>query len=299
VSRRKEPMTELEKEELKRNRLAALARGRARQAQLREDEITLSSGSARLLEEIRSNGRGNDTTLSVRHTGTASDEISGTQSIAERIDRGNEESTGGTNGRTQTSNSIERTAHGYDQGSRSTQPTDINSSESANRNSNRPQELIRQRIARAQQRAKEKTQPTTGVHPGRIEQEQKPKFQIKVPFLEKIKEDKQSGKLFTIREADEALEDMTTMYVRGSQLLDECLEIIVKGHEEVAIWTLDEEDARMMARLHLERAKVDKGAAQAARALLALHDRFLLFMIIAPRVKITVSLIAERGLSFK
>jgi hypothetical protein len=90
------------------------------------------------------------------------------------------------------------------------------------------------------------------------------------------------------------------IYFRGSGLLDDILEIIVKDHEPVTIWQLDEDEAAMLTEMHLQRATYDKRAAESAHQLLALYDRLYMYLLAGPRAKLTYSHIKEHGgLSFK
>lgn len=120
-------------------------------------------------------------------------------------------------------------------------------------------------------------------------------FQLRNPF--KVNADVQ---LFSETEAEAEYERMFEIYFRGSGLLDDILEIIVKGHEEVQIWQLDDEDASMLARMHLQRARHDEGAARSARQLLALYDRLYFWLLVGPRAKMTYTHVREHGgLSFR
>lgn len=107
-------------------------------------------------------------------------------------------------------------------------------------------------------------------------------------------------KLFTKAEAEEAKERLILIYTQGSALLDNLLEIIVKDHEKVTIWELDESEAEMLATAHLENAKKDEGAARSARALLGLYDKLFTIMLLGPRVVKTGQHVkAHGGFSFK
>lgn len=93
---------------------------------------------------------------------------------------------------------------------------------------------------------------------------------------------------------------MVFIYTQGSGLLDNILEIVVRGHEKVQIWQLDESEAEMLASMHLEKAKKDIQAARSARLLLSIYDRLFTIMLIAPRAMRTAQHIKESGgLSFK
>ncbi len=126
-----------------------------------------------------------------------------------------------------------------------------------------------------------------------------PVFRWKLPFVGKMQA-QAKVKLFSQKEAEEELERLTEVYWRGSGLLDDCLEIIVKDHEEVQIWQLDQEEAATLAAMHLERAKTNEESARSARKLLEIYDRFYIYLLVGPRLKATYSHVkAHKGLSFK
>lgn len=124
-----------------------------------------------------------------------------------------------------------------------------------------------------------------------------PRFALKIPFLEKRQDDgkPEKVKLFSKEEVKADLEKLTEVYRRGSGLLDDILEIIVKDHEPVQIWQLDEEEAETLAGMHLEQARFDEGAARSARKLLSMYDRLYRYIIAGPRMKATVSHVKEHG----
>ena len=127
--------------------------------------------------------------------------------------------------------------------------------------------------------------------------ETKAKFVLKNPF-EKLGAG--PAKLFTKQEAEDETERMVEIYSRGSALLDDVLEIVVKDHEPVVIWQLSEEEATMLASLHLERATKDIAAARSARKLLEIYDRLYFWLLVMPRLKATGDHIQEhKGFSFK
>lgn len=142
--------------------------------------------------------------------------------------------------------------------------------------------------------------PDQGTTTGYRESEQpvkEPAFQLKNPF--KLG-DKESAKLFTKQEVEIETERMVDIYFHGSGILDDILEIVVKGHEEVQIWQLERSEAEMLAKMHLSRAQVDKASAASARQLLAMYDRLYIWMLMIPRGKATVTHIKDHGgLSFK
>lgn len=115
-------------------------------------------------------------------------------------------------------------------------------------------------------------------------------FKLKSPFGKK-----EPTPLFTVSEAELEYEKMFDIYFRGSGLLDDVLEICVKGHEPVQIWQLDEEEAETLAKMHLTRATRDKRAAASARQLLALYDRLYLWLLVGPRAKATYAHVRSHG----
>lgn len=124
-------------------------------------------------------------------------------------------------------------------------------------------------------------------------------FGLRLPGMSK-KNDPEKSRLFSNKEADAELEKMTYIYQQGASLIDDLLEVIVKDHEPVQIWALSDEEADMLAEMHLEKAKTDPGAARSARVLLALYDRIYRWMIALPRLKASGSHIKKHGgLSFK
>lgn len=121
------------------------------------------------------------------------------------------------------------------------------------------------------------------------------KFELRSPFKKG-----EPAKLFSKDEIEIEYEKMFDIYFRGSGLLDDVLEICVKGHEPVQIWQLDEDEAETLAKMHLSRATHDKRAAASARQLLALYDRLYLWLLVGPRAKATYTHVREHGgLSFK
>ena|SRR5579859_3612852 len=127
-----------------------------------------------------------------------------------------------------------------------------------------------------------------------------PQFTLKNPFAKLPGKDKEPIRLFSKTEAEQEAERMTEIYLRGSALLDDVLEIVVKDHEPVAIWQLDDSEAAMLATLHLERATKDVGAARSARKLLEIYDKIFFWLVVGPRIKATVDhTVAHKGFSFK
>jgi hypothetical protein len=125
------------------------------------------------------------------------------------------------------------------------------------------------------------------------------KFQLKNPFNFK-ETTKKPIKLFSKPEAELEHDKLVEIYFRGSSLLDDILEIIVKDHEPVQIWQLDESEAEMLAEMHLSRAQVNEDSARSARQMLALYDRLYMYILAAPRLVSTSKHVKEHGgFSFK
>lgn len=107
-------------------------------------------------------------------------------------------------------------------------------------------------------------------------------------------------RVLTEKEIPDALDKLVFLYIKGSEILDDILEIIVRGHEPVRIWALDPEEAEMLATMQLERAKKDKAAARVVRVLIRLYERLYILLLAGPRLKATGSHIKRSGgLSFK
>lgn len=139
----------------------------------------------------------------------------------------------------------------------------------------------------------------TGENSDVTESSSNAKFAIKNPLKFGAKEP-EKVKLFSEKEAKEELERLIYIYVKGSGLLDDLLEIVVKGHEPVQIWQLDEGEAEMLAQMHLDKAKKDQAAARSARALLSIYDRLFTIMMLGPRIMASGQHIKTHGgLSFK
>jgi len=102
-------------------------------------------------------------------------------------------------------------------------------------------------------------------------------------------------KLFTKLEADEKLEKLTYILVQGSSLIDDLVEIIVKGHEKVDIWKLSDDEANMIAMMMTEEAKKSKAMAKQVRTIIAVYDKMYMFMLLGPRVVQTGRHIKSHG----
>jgi hypothetical protein len=166
----------------------------------------------------------------------------------------------------------------------------------------RQRELARQRKQRQRdrERAEQREQePLSFPQKDTPPPDASPRFALKNPLSSK-QEEPEKIKLFSKQEAEDEAARLAFIYFRASGLLDDVLEIIVKGHEKVAIWQLEESEADMLASLHLEQAKRDKQAAKSARLLLAMYDRFFIFSLVTPRFVATSNhIIMHKGVSFK
>lgn len=121
-----------------------------------------------------------------------------------------------------------------------------------------------------------------------------------VTFKSFQKELAEPVKLLTIKEAEDAKERLVFLFVQGSSLLDDVLEIIVKDHEPTKIWELDEDEANMLAELQLEKAKKDKAAARTVRLLLRIYERLYWIMLVKPRlIASTQHVMKHKGFGFR
>lgn len=132
------------------------------------------------------------------------------------------------------------------------------------------------------------------------------RFQLnfKNPFVrrgeEKPVEPPAPVKLLTKEEAEGAQAKLVFLFIQLSSLGDDLLEIIVKDHEPVKIWELDEDEATALAEMQLERARKDKDAARVVRVLLRIYERLYFILLAMPRAKATVSHVkAHGGFSFR
>lgn len=207
-----------------------------------------------------------------------------------------------------------RTNGGYDSGIRPVDESSINPASGIDRDDNqigasqlapeeeeeRKKELHRQRQQRYIDRQKAKNEDNLSFFPSESRQKT-PDGKAHIQFKNPLKRDEaEPVKLFTQKEVDEKKDKLLYVYLHGSGLLDDILEIIVKGHEKVEIWQLDDAEAAMLADMHLDRAKTDQAAARSARTLIALYDRIYYFMLFGPRMIATGQHINRHGgLSFK
>jgi len=120
------------------------------------------------------------------------------------------------------------------------------------------------------------------------------KFQFKSPFKLSGKEP-EKVKLFTKTEAEESEDAIIKVLMAGTSILDDLLEIVVKDHEPVRIWEMDEDEATLFAQAHLKRAQKDQDAARVARKLIQIHDKLLTFQYLFSRSKATVTHVKEHG----
>jgi len=114
-------------------------------------------------------------------------------------------------------------------------------------------------------------------------------------FARPESEVKPPEKKLTNDEADSALEKMVYMYVQFADLLDEVLKAVVKDHEEVAIWHLDEDEATQLATFQISAGKKDPQAAKTVRAIVRVYDKLYLYMLGGPKVIATFNHIKEHG----
>lgn len=152
---------------------------------------------------------------------------------------------------------------------------------------------------------------TEGVHPGIRPPDRKSEYTSQGPYDSSGRREKEPidfnlkgvfsrkksepAKLFDEKEADAEYDKLYEIYFYGSGILDDILEISVKGHEPVQIWQLDPDEAETLTRMHLQRATYDRRAAASARQLIALYDRLYFWLLAGPRAKATYSHVKEHG----
>jgi hypothetical protein len=199
--------------------------------------------------------------------------------------RRDEGGSGAARGGTQRSTPFDRPLEGGDTGIRPPVRESVDPTQGVDAYRGRVEESVKPPVRPSRKKAEPVVEPLAKTAP---------RFQLKMPF------GKTSDRLFTQTEADDELARLTEIYFRGSGLLDDVLEIIVKDHEPVQIWQLGQDEAEQLAFMHLERAKRDKEAARSARKLLEIYDRLYLWMIVVPRVQATGRHIKEhKGLGFR
>lgn len=125
--------------------------------------------------------------------------------------------------------------------------------------------------------------------------EKAPPFSFNLRNALPHKKEQSPVKLFTKEEAEREYDKIYDVYIRGSGILDDILEIIVKDHEPVQIWQLDDSEAEILARMHLDRAQHDEQAARSARKLIEIYERLYIYVLLYPRMKQTGSHVKEHG----
>lgn len=254
----------------------------------KRDENEVRINNKELLEQIRAKGASNDGSKQLgsgtSESGAVLSEPTASSNPQPRTSIGDGHATSGTSVNGEDSYSDLRHAKRVRRGTE--EPTGTNGSP----------DRFREGVRQTQRQAKY-TDPSATAGNSGSQGPVNARFQLRNPFNVGEKE---PPKLFTKAEAELEIDRMTEIYFHGSGILDDILEIVVKDHEEVQIWQLEQTEAQMLAKMHLARAQVDKGAAISARKLLGLYDRLILWMLAVPRVKATVSHIGEHGgLSFK
>jgi DNA-binding TFAR19-related protein (PDSD5 family) len=180
-------------------------------------------------------------------------------------------------------------------------PAELPATLTAEQEADRQRELarIRQQNKRDRDRA-EANGSTNGTNGATPPTKPEPAFNLKGLLGRTADTAVEKVKLLTKQEAEDAEEKLIELYQRGSALLDDLLEIIVRDHEPVTIWALTDEEAKTLASMHLERAKIDIGAARSVRKLLEIYDRIYMYMLFGPKVIATGKHINEhKGLSFR
>ena len=228
------------------------------------DDTELKTSQKRLLEEIRKEKDVRDST-DESGTGVRIRYAQSSDNGDGPVTPGTVESNRSTTGREEGSGKINQSSQGHGERIRQADRQSINAIKSVDNDNRKSQEPIN--------------------------------FQLRNPF--KFKQTTEA-KLFTEKEAKQEHDRLIEIYYRGSSLLDDILEIIVKDHEPVQIWQLDEDEATILAELHLERATKSVESARSARQLLALYDRLYFWILCGPRIKATGTHIKlHGGLSFK
>jgi hypothetical protein len=301
------------------------------------DEIEVATPRhKKKLEEIRQNGRGNTSDSSENfsrgYSEASSERIQRAQGTDEGSARGiaareeGMDSSQGADGRSnqgiRSSNTATFTAiEGSYPSDRSAGTGQLISELTEEQEAERQRELARQRKQRQRDREKaEKSQDADAylssysdrdrymrdaedVTHGVTDGMNTSRFTLKNPLKNPLKiltEQPEKVKLFTNKEAEEEQERLSFIYSKGSGLLDDILEIVVAGHQEVQIWQLDDGESNMLATMHLEKAKKEQSAARSARTLLSIYDRLFTIMLLGPRCVRTRQYVKEQGgFSFK
>jgi hypothetical protein len=301
-----------------------------------DDAIILNTKQIALLEEIRKDTEHANIRRSEGHTGTTVNKVSGTFGYAKDTDRRSEGREGSTETGPQGNTTDERAVFGLDERGRPSIIKDINPSESASAIGNGYQETETTSITRDSNEDEERRKVLNRQRQERYRDKQKQaqngavtvsndvtqarnddtvRFSLKetlakIPLPGTVthndsnakddKKAKQETKLISAREAEEFLEPLTYIYLNGSGLLDDILQVIVKGHEEVTIWQLDEDEAEQLAKMHLSKAKVSREASASARKLIELYDKTYFIMLLGPRaIQSGKHIVSHGGLSFK
>jgi hypothetical protein len=299
------------------------------------EDIELSKNQKVLLDVIRKDTVNARTDTEVRggYPTPSVNEISGTYGESEVLDSRSEGSQGRARKREKRSTSTQRAMYRPDTRSGQIESTHVNPPQSNDRTNQETraeflevdnyspsnEEIVtplrnddneRQKILNAQRqeryRDRQKQAQTDGVTvTNDVTRSNDIAFKLKNlvtpnPNSNAVTKTKEPVKLITKTEIDDLTENLAFIYKNGSGLLDSILEIIVKGHEDVSIWQLDDDEAETLARMHLEKGRVSKEAAQSARKLLSLYDQLYFIMLLGPRAAQTGKHIIEKGgLSFK
>ncbi len=295
------------------------------------DETEIETRHKRHLEKIRQkeqayDSRGQDDR---RSSETSSGSLQTTQGSGEGSSRPNEGNDGILRPGAEGIQGSQGIAGGHGTGIRSADPKSLNSTEGYDRADNPPRtakltvdmteeeraEKERERNRQKQQRFRDKkreeaassegygygytgnadnvTPIVTAQHPNGA------KFALKSPFPVK-KGPSEPVKLLSKTEAEDARESLIDLFCKGSSLLDDVLEIVVKGHEPVKIWEMDEDEAALFVEAHLKRAQKEQDAARVARKLLQIYDKLFTFQYLWSRSKATFTHVKDHGgLSFR
>jgi len=170
--------------------------------------------------------------------------------------------------------------------------------EDAEAKAERERELTRQRVQRYRDRQREEASNQAQNHDSNVTGatpagNDRFSFNLKKGNAEPVK-------LLSKAEADDGREALIYVYLKGSSLIDDAIEIVTAGHEAVSIWAMSEDEATLFAEAHLKKAQKDKSAARSARLLLRIHDKLFLTQYVASRTIATSRHIkSSGGISFK
>jgi len=170
--------------------------------------------------------------------------------------------------------------------------------EDAEAKAERERELTRQRVQRYRDRQRQEASNQAQNHDsnvtgGKVDSNNRFSFNLKKGSTEPVK-------LLSKAEADDGREALIYVYLKGSSLIDDAIEIVTAGHEAVSIWAMSEDEATLFAEAHLKKAQKDKSAARSARLLLRIHDKLFLTQYVASRTIATTRHIkSSGGISFK